>query len=413
MTKKSYDWEKGAELGEHSKRKLKILREYFFRYLTVKCGNPLQSSFRLAVVDGFSGAGRYKTGVSGSPLIFIEELQKAYQNINVRRAVQRLKPITFDCILFFNDVDASAIELLKIKLAPLIIDIKEKNSGLNIKIRYSNCIFEQRYRYIKEEIKKLKIQNVIFNLDQYGYTHVTKEIIIDIMNSFKSVEILFTFMIGGFLQYASPSDIPKIQKNLDRIGISYEDLNAIRDIIDKKEWLGAAEKLIFDVFKECSTFFTPFSINHKDGYKYWLMHFANNYRARQEYNNVLHNNALHQAHFGRSGLNMLSYNSEDEGMLYLFDEEDRKVARGQLYDDIPNYINQNGGATQLREFYTKIFNNTPAHSDDIHKAIIENPDIEVITKAGGLRQKYNTIRADDYIRLKEQKSFFYFFTRKT
>ena len=413
MTKKSYDWEKGAELGEHSKRKLKILREYFFRYLTVKCGNPLQSSFRLAVVDGFSGAGRYKTGVSGSPLIFIEELQKAYQNINVRRAVQRLKPITFDCILFFNDVDASAIELLKINLAPLIIDIKEKNSGLNIKIQYSNCIFEQRYRYIKEEIKKLKIQNVIFNLDQYVYTHVTKEIIIDIMNSFKSVEILFTFMIGGFLQYASPSDIPKIQKNLDRIGISYEDLNAIRDIIDKKEWLGAAEKLIFDVFKECSTFFTPFSINHKDGYKYWLMHFANNYRARQEYNNVLHNNALHQAHFGRSGLNMLSYNSEDEGMLYLFDEEDRKVARGQLYDDIPNYINQNGGATQLREFYTKIFNNTPAHSDDIHKAIIENPDIEVITKAGGLRQKYNTIRADDYIRLKEQKSFFYFFTRKT
>lgn len=413
MTKKSYDWEKGAELGEHSKRKLKILREYFFRYLTVKCGNPLQSSFRLAVVDGFSGAGRYKTGVSGSPLIFIEELQKAYQNINVRRAVQRLKPITFDCILFFNDVDASAIELLKINLAPVIIDIKEKNSGLNIKIRYSNCIFEQRYRYIKEEIKKLKVQNVIFNLDQYGYTHVTKEIIIDIMNCFKSVEILFTFMIGGFLQYASPSDIPKIQKNLDRIGISYEDLNAIRDIIDKKEWLGAAEKLIFDVFKECSTFFTPFSINHKDGYKYWLMHFANNYRARQEYNNVLHNNALHQAHFGRSGLNMLSYNSEDEGMLYLFDEEDRKVARGQLYDDIPNYINQNGGATQLREFYTKIFNNTPAHSDDIHKAIIENPDIEVITKAGGLRQKYNTIRADDYIRLKEQKSFFYFFTRKT
>jgi len=105
---------------------------------------------------------------------------------------------------------------------------------------------------------------------------------------------------------------------------------------------------------------------------------------------------------------MLSYNSEDEGMLYLFDEEDRKVARGQLYYDIPNYINQLGGATQLREFYAKIFNNTPAHSDDIHKAIIENPDIEVITKAGGLRQKYNTIRVDDYIRLKEQKSFFYF-----
>jgi len=126
--------------------------------------------------------------------------------------VQKLKPITFDCILFFNDAQSSVIELLKKNLASLIVDIREQNPGLNIKIQYSTCIFEQQYRYIKEEIKKLKIKNVIFNLDQYGYTDVRKEIINDIMNSFKSVEILYTFMIGALLQYASPSDIPKIKK---------------------------------------------------------------------------------------------------------------------------------------------------------------------------------------------------------
>lgn len=71
---KPYRWKDGATLEEHSKRKHKILTEYFRRYLLERCKNPITRSFRLAIVDGFSGGGRYEDGSPGSPVIFGETL---------------------------------------------------------------------------------------------------------------------------------------------------------------------------------------------------------------------------------------------------------------------------------------------------------------------------------------------------
>jgi hypothetical protein len=42
--------------------------------------------------------------------------------------------------------------------------------------------------------------------------------------------------------------------------------------------------------------------------------------------------------------------------------------------------------------------------------IMKNPDIEVITPQGGERRKANTIRTDDILKLKNQRSFFPLFT---
>jgi len=49
---------------------------------------------------------------------------------------------------------------------------------------------------------------------------------------------------------------------------------------------------------------------------------------------------------------------------------------------------------------------TPAHMDDIRAAMIESPDLEVITEAGGERRKPNTIGRGDIVRMKRQRSFF-------
>ena len=48
MVEKSYDWEDGAELEEHTKKKHQILREYFREYLITRCKLPQQEKFRLA-----------------------------------------------------------------------------------------------------------------------------------------------------------------------------------------------------------------------------------------------------------------------------------------------------------------------------------------------------------------------------
>jgi len=58
MVEKPYKWSEGAKLEEHSRRKHKILREYFYEYLKVRCQNPKQQRFRLAIMDGFAGGGR-------------------------------------------------------------------------------------------------------------------------------------------------------------------------------------------------------------------------------------------------------------------------------------------------------------------------------------------------------------------
>jgi len=80
-------------------------------------------------------------------------------------------------------------------------------------------------------------------------------------------------------------------------------------------------------------------------------------------------------------------------------------------DDIPRLVSETGDAINISDFYESIYNTTPAHKDDIHSAIIENPDLEVITEAGGVRRKANTIIVSDVIRLKRQQSFFPMFKR--
>jgi three-Cys-motif partner protein len=411
MVKSTYKWAEGATLDDHSKRKHKILREYFREYLVTRCKLPQQEKFRLAVVDGFAGAGVYDCGSYGSPLIFIEVLKDALAEINTRRSAQGLKLIEIECFLVFNDAERGAIDLLKEKATPLLAEIKANVPQLHVEVEYHARKFDEVFTEIKAKINSRRYRNVLFNLDQYSHSHVSLMTIKDIMTSWKSAEVFLTFMIGALLAYVSPDrekdralgKIPEVSEEIFSITKDME------SAVSKTEWLGRAEKIVFDTLKGFAPFSSPFSINNPEGWRYWFIHFANSYRARQVYNNILHANSSNQAHFGRSGLNMLSYDPTREGALYLFDEDSRKLAKNQLYDDIPRLVSEYGDAISVEEFYTATYNETAAHSDDIHEMIIENPDVQVITLLGGERRKANTIRPDDILSIKNQRSFFAFF----
>jgi hypothetical protein len=230
--------------------------------------------------------------------------------------------------------------------------------------------------------------------------------IADISTSFSSAEVFYTFAISSLLAFLPKSDPARLVRHLSVLGVTPTDLSALEGQMSKKEWLSAAERLVFDTFRSCAQFVSPFSINNPDGWRYWLVHFANNYRARQEYNNVLHQNSTMQAHFGRSGLDMLAFDPSHEGALYLFDVSGRERAEAQLLDDIPRLVTEFGDAVNIGQFYRSIYNMTPAHMDDIHAAMVENPDLEIVTEAGGERRKPNTIRPDDTLRMKMQRTMF-------
>lgn len=407
MVEKKYEWADGATLEEHSRRKHKILREYVFDYLTVRCKRPQQERFRLAIVDGFAGGGRYQCGSPGSPLIFIEELKRAVEAVNTHRAVQGLGSIEVECLLVFNDANRDAIELLKTHVAPIQADIVQNCPKLHLRVEYLNEFFEGAYPKIKELLGQGGYRSVIFNLDQCGHSHVERNTILDIMHSYPAAEIFYTFVISSLLAFLQKDQPERLRAQLNHLGLSTNNVQALDALMSQKDWLGAAEKIVFDAFRLCAPYVSPFSINNPGGWRYWLIHFANAYRARQVYNNILHDNASLQAHFGRSGLNMLSYDPRhDEGMLYLFDDSGRASAKTQLLGDIPRLVAEFDDAISVMEFYESIYNVTPAHADDVHAAIIESPDLEVITPAGGERRKANTIGVNDVIKRKNQRSFF-------
>ena len=414
MTEKPYQWAEGAELSEHSHRKHKIVREYFADYLRVRCQFPQQSKFRLAVVDGFAGGGRYACGSAGSPIIFIEELIRAVDEMNVRRAANGMATLDVEALLVCNDLDRDAVELLKQNTAPLEAQIKTSCPRLHLRIEFMNDRFEAAYPQIKSLLQQGSYPNVLFNLDQCGHTRVAMGTLNDILQSFRSAEIFYTFVVDTLVSFLQKSNPTALQAQLAPLGVQPEQIVSLNSsVMSKGEWLGAAERIVFDVFKGCAPYVSPFSINNPDGWRYWLIHFANSHRARQVYNNVLHGNSTIQAHFGRSGLDMLAYDPRHETPdLFLFDDDGRKRSRVQLHDDIPRLISSHGDALQVDQFYEAVYNVTPAHSDDVHAAIIDNPDMEVITPAGSERRKPNTITVGDTIKLRRQKSFFPMFVRR-
>jgi three-Cys-motif partner protein len=410
MAEKRYEWLDGAILDDHSKRKHKILREYFFQYLTIRCQLPQQSKFRLAVVDGFSGGGRYQCGAAGSPVIFIEELRNALRLININRSMQGLGLVGIECLLVLNDADKDVTEYLKGNLTPLITEVLESDSHLQIHAEYFSEPFEQVYPKIKSLLAKFRYRNVLFNLDQCGHSHVERSTILDIIRSNPSAEIFYTFAIEALVSFLRKSEPVLVSNQLSAVGLGVGDLNVLDGQMNNNTWLGTAERLVFQAFKECAPYVSPFSINNPQGWRYWLIHFATSYKARQVYNNILHENSSAQAHFGRSGLNMLSYDPAEDGSLYLFGESDRENAREELLEDIPRLISESGDTVVVGDFYASIYNETPAHSDDVHSAIMENPEIEVHTSTGGMRRKANTIVAGDTLKFKSQRSFFPLFS---
>lgn len=407
MVEKPYQWKDGATLLEHTKRKHKILREYFARYLAVRCQFPQQSKFRLAIVEGFAGGGRYSCGTPGSPIIFIEELLAAVDTFNVKRRAEGMATLDIECFLILNDVDPDTLGLLKSNVVPLLAPAKEQQPRLHLQIEYLNKPFQEAYPVIKDLLQRGRYQNVLFNLDQCGHSHVVGNTLADIVASFTSAEVFLTFAITSLLAFLNKDNPKLVAAQLGFLGATSADLSPLENRMSKYEWLGAAEQLVFECFRHCATYVSPFSINNPDGWRYWLIHFASSYRAREEYNNTLHQNSTMQAHFGRSGLHMLSFDPrEDTGALYLFDVSGRARAKEQLFDDIPRLVTEFGDAVGVGQLYANIYNMTPAHTDEIHSAMIENPDMEILTGQGGGRPKPNTIVATDTLRMKRQFSFF-------
>ena len=403
LAAKNYDWEAGALLPDHTRRKHKVLREYWARYLSVRCQLPFQRRFRVACVDGFAGGGRYACGSPGSPVILLEELDRAARQINLQRAENGFPSIEIQCLLLLNDPHPAAFSSLKSSVEPLRESL---SNDLSIDVRYSQQKFEDLYPHVKKVLAAGRYRNVLFYLDQCGHSDVDQRTLRDIIHSYPSAEIFYTFAIDALLAFLRKSEPARLDRQLAHLHLDHDDRSALDQVMSKNEWLGTAERIVFETFRSCAPFVSPFSINNPSGWRYWFIHLATSYRARQVYNDVLHENNSPQAHFGRAGLRMLSFDPQDARNLYLFDEDCRATAKDQLFDDIPRLLATLDGGIPVSTLYANIYNSTPAHAADIHSALVDNPDVIVGTKQGGKRRTPATITPDDFVLLERQRSFF-------
>ncbi len=412
MTGKGYDWANGAELPNHTRCKLDILKKYFSHYLPVKC-SPMVRRFRIAIVDGFAGGGIYQDGTFGSPLIFLEALQEFSKNNNLWRRDKGLPELSIECMFIVNEIDPKANEVLHKQLKEWETGNDISKEHFNVEIQKLQKPFLEVYPKIRQVLLDRRFQNVLFNIDPCGYKQFNRNTLYDIMNSFKNAEVFYTCMIGALLQFASLKQdrIHLIKNSIEELGFTSEAFFKDMDLRSKPEWLGTAEKIIHAEFNNTADFVSPFAINQGGnvGYNYWLLHFANNYRAREVYNDVLYTSARSQAHFGKSGLKMLEYTpGEKSADLFEFSDEMRTNSKEKLHYDIPRFISEFGDAISVIDFKSAIYNDTPAHSNDIKDVLIDNSDLEVFTDNGVPRRSAKTIKKNDIIRLKKQPGFYFF-----
>src|SRR5947208_13207761 len=85
MSRKCHKWREGHEpptIRAHSLAKHRVLRAYLERYVSVLTANPRQKQFKLTLVDGFAGGGKYLEAGSreerpGSPMIMLQAMKSA------------------------------------------------------------------------------------------------------------------------------------------------------------------------------------------------------------------------------------------------------------------------------------------------------------------------------------------------
>lgn len=318
-----------------------------------------------------------------------------------------MQPVRISCELILNDEDEEAIECLRSAVAPVLGGLREEVPEVSVEARYFNLKWDELFPQVVGALTSANFRNVIFNLDQYGHSTVPPSHIETIVRSFASPEVFLTFAIQSWLAFLQTTNPDRLSLQLERAGVRRRELVQLQTTISSQEALGLAEKLVFESLKERAPYVSPFSIHNPEGWRYWMLHLSRSQRARQVYNDVLHDNSSNQAHFGRSGLNMLSYSPRDEsGFLYLFDKPARQKAREQLLDDIPRFISGAGDALPVGEFYEQIYNETPAHADDIKAAMIESPELEVRSDDGKVRRKPHHITSNDILRFSPQGHFF-------
>ena len=421
MPRKPYNWKDGPDLIQpHSIAKHRILQSYLAAYFQTLVSSPNQDVLRLTLVDGFAGGGTYIHGdtralVKGSPFIFLDATREAEFLINK----DRRKLVDLEVDYFFVEADRHAHSHLDKVLRD---EGYGDRIGNNIQLRHAK--FQDEANSIIDFIKRKSPRNgrSIFALDQYGYKEVPTDLIQKIFFQLPSAEIILTFGVDSFLNYASDGKLT--QSLLDGMGIpDVLQGRTIKEIKNsEKDWRLFIQSTLYRtlVARYGAKHYTPFFIRSNKGHgDYWLIHLSQHHRARDVMTEVHWDNSNYFIHYGGAGLDMcqmVGYDPDRDAVYkgqstlgFEFDDVARKASIAALNEHIPRRVYANNEGISFGELFATTCNDSPASAHIYRESIgelLKHKAVEVVSVDGVKRRSAQQIKSSDQIMSPSQSQLF-------
>ncbi|WP_217424541.1 three-Cys-motif partner protein TcmP [Nitrogeniibacter mangrovi] len=400
--------------------KHRILKSYMAAYYQTLVGGQPRDEFKLTLVDGFAGGGVYThadTGklAYGSPIILLEAEKEAEFFINQGRS----KPVRLDIGYFFIESRRNPFLLLKRTL-------QEKGYGARFgsSIQILKRSFEEIADDIIKKIQKKSPRNgrSIFILDQFGYSAVPTSLIRKILYTLPGAEIILTFAVDSFLNFANDKNFTTSLKKIEIPNILAG--RSLREIkASDTQWrLFIQSTLYKELVRQCGAkHYTPFFVRNKQGHgDYWLIHLSQHFRARDVMTEVHWQNQNYFIHYGGAGLNMfdmLGYDPQHDSGLkrqselgFEFDDVAKESSIEALMAQVPKVIYSHDEGVNYGVLYATTCNESPASSNIYQEAIIklaQHRVIEIVGTDGKPRRPSKQIGLSDQIIAPSQRPLFF------
>lgn len=389
----SFVWVPGhspPSIEEHSLAKLSVLRNYVSDYIDRLCQGSPRDVFKLDLVDGFSGGGLFLDGsekVSGTPLIMLEEAERAFWRLNERRT----KPLRFDLKFHFVDVESDHARYLS-----GVLEEREFNiPGHDVSVY--NSPFKDVVGEIISDIRGRQPRSgrALFLLDQKGFSQVEFGLIRRIFEEMAHAEVILTFAAETLVNFMV--ERPELSAAVRPIELRDAD---IRDLVDLRDGAGGralAQRALRDHLRTRTgaTYDTPFFIRpRKSRRALWFVHLSRHPVARDVMVQCHWNNFNTFEHYGSGDLDMMGWDPLKSGLLPLFgfSQYDADELHQQLVDSIPRKLSSFGLSlpVAVKDFRDAVANHTAARFSDLDRALstlASSGDYDIRTSEGKLRQR--------------------------
>ena len=390
----------------HSKAKLDVLRRYLRVYLDRLNVNPNRQEFKLDLVDGFAGGGTFLEDgntVSGSPLIMLEESERAKERLNQGRA----NPLRFDFKYYFVDKESAHVDHLRRVLDERGYQVDGET------IVVSNDRFEKVVGGIIAEIRRRQPRagRSIFLLDQTGFSQVALELIARIFRELPASEVILTFATDALVNHLV--EAPSLIKAAAPLELSESRIHELVEYKDGGGGRALVQRTLRDHIRAGTgaTYDTPFFVRPRRSRRaLWFLHLSRHPTARDVMIQRHWDISNTFEHYGPGDFGMLGWEALYSRTLPLFHFEELEVQQmqEQLLNSMPGelfaLVSENPVTVDaMRHMFA---NRTAARFSDLDKTILDlvrEKEFKILGPDGRVRSRtLRRLRPDDRIALPDK-----------